>query len=98
MFKIIPLAFLIWLFVFDKPALTYAQVIHKTRSGDTLTKIAVQYNTKTVSLAKLNGLNKNSHLVLGQAILIPGSSYIVQPGRATVLLKLLINMQLARSH
>ncbi|MFJ5716773.1 glycosyl hydrolase family 18 protein [Neobacillus sp. NPDC093127] len=62
------------------PILTYAQVIHEVKSGDSLTKISKQYKIDSDELAKLNGLAKNSQLVLGQAMLIPGSTYIVQAG------------------
>ncbi|MFF2448885.1 glycosyl hydrolase family 18 protein [Neobacillus sp. NPDC058068] len=62
------------------PILTYAQVIHEVKSGDSLTKISKQYKIDSDELAKLNGLAKNSQLVLGQAMLIPGSTYFVQAG------------------
>src|SRR3954470_3264765 len=62
------------------PTLTNAQVIHEVKPRDSLTKISKQYNIDRDMLAKLNGLAKNSQLVLGQAMLIPGSTYIVQPG------------------
>ncbi|MEH7179760.1 glycosyl hydrolase family 18 protein [Neobacillus vireti] len=72
------LIFLILSFNYSNAA--FAQVIHKTRLGDTLNKIASQYNKKINTIANLNGLQKNHHLVLGQALLIPGSYYIVQQG------------------
>jgi len=62
------------------PILTYAQVIHEVKSGDSLTKISKQYKIDRDELAKLNGIAKNSQLVLGQAMLIPGSTYFVQAG------------------
>ena len=61
------------------PAISYAQVIHKVKYGDSLSKISDQYGLNLAELATLNGLKDNSQLVLGQAILIPGSTYIVQP-------------------
>lgn len=58
----------------------HAQVIHETREGDTLSRIALSYHTPIESIATLNGLNKKAKLVIGQAIIIPGSSYVVQSG------------------
>ncbi|MGD6833530.1 glycosyl hydrolase family 18 protein [Sutcliffiella halmapala] len=57
-----------------------AQVIHEVKQGDSLFKISDQYKVNKDELAKLNGLSNNSQLVLGQSILIPGSTYFVQPG------------------
>ncbi|WP_286166361.1 LysM peptidoglycan-binding domain-containing protein [Peribacillus frigoritolerans] len=59
-----------------------AQVIHEVKYGDSLSKISSKYKVKSEYLAKLNGLAKNSQLVIGQSILIPGTSYIVQPGES----------------
>jgi spore germination protein len=64
------------------PILTYAQVIHEVKPGDSLTKISTQYKVDIDALAKLNGLANNTQLVLGQAMLIPGSTYVVQPGES----------------
>jgi spore germination protein len=64
------------------PLTAKAQVIHEVAPGDTITKISRQYQTKPESLAKLNGLKPNAKLVIGQAILIQGSTYIVQPGES----------------
>ncbi|MEY2194720.1 LysM peptidoglycan-binding domain-containing protein [Neobacillus sp. BF23-41] len=74
-----------WLFIsvciiLLTPSLTNAQVIHEVKYGDSLGKISKQYKINKDELAKLNGLAKNMGLVLGQAMLIPGSTYIVQPG------------------
>ena len=62
------------------PFTTYAQVIHEVKSGDSLFKISNQYDMNVGKIAPLNGLNKESRLVLGQSIVLPGSTYIVQPG------------------
>src|SRR3954471_1460761 len=80
MFKPISMFLLFLILTFNYSNAAFAQVIHKTRSGDTLNKISSQYNTKIDTIANLNGLQKNHGLVLGQALLIPGSSYIVQQG------------------
>jgi spore germination protein len=64
------------------PSLTNAQVIHEVKSGDSLNKTSKQYKINKDELAKINGLAKNMGLVPGQAMLIPGSTYIVQPGES----------------
>ncbi|MEH7745051.1 glycosyl hydrolase family 18 protein [Neobacillus drentensis] len=62
------------------PIFACAQVIHEVKPGESLTKISNQYKVDEEDLAKLNGLAKNTQLVLGQAMMIPGSTYIVQQG------------------
>ncbi|MGG3466287.1 glycosyl hydrolase family 18 protein [Neobacillus pocheonensis] len=64
------------------PIFACAQVIHEVKPGDSLTKISNQYKVDEENLAKLNGLAKNTQLVLGQAMMIPGSTYIVQQGES----------------
>lgn len=64
------------------PSLTNAQVLYEVKYGDSLSKISKQYKINKDELAKLNGLAKNIGLVPGQAMLIPGSTYIVQPGES----------------
>jgi spore germination protein len=59
-----------------------AQVIYETKSGDSLFKISNQYNMNMSKIAVLNGLTTQSKLVVGQSILVPGSTYIVQPGES----------------
>ncbi|RDU37699.1 glycoside hydrolase [Neobacillus piezotolerans] len=80
MLKKLFLGVLFFTFICTLPINTYAQVIHETRYGDSLSKISKDYNVNKDDLAKLNGLAKNAQLVLGQAILIPGSTYVVHPG------------------
>ncbi|HEY2421316.1 MAG TPA: LysM peptidoglycan-binding domain-containing protein, partial [Neobacillus sp.] len=82
MAKKLPILIVAAFLVLMTPILTYAQVIHEVKHGDSLTKIAKQYKTDKDGLAKLNGLAKNIQLVLGQAMLIPGMTYIVQPGES----------------
>ncbi|MDQ0971338.1 spore germination protein [Neobacillus niacini] len=76
------LIFFIIPFFFLPAHLAHAQVIHEVKYGDSLTKISRQYQMNKDELAKLNGLAKNTQLVLGQAMLIPGSTYLVQPGES----------------
>ncbi|MBV7509109.1 LysM peptidoglycan-binding domain-containing protein [Bacillus sp. sid0103] len=64
------------------PIFACAQVIYEVKPGDSLTKISNQYKIDEEGLAKLNGLAKNTQLVLGQAMMIPGSTYIVQQGES----------------
>lgn len=64
------------------PIFACAQVIHEVKPGDSLNKISNQYKIAEEDLAKLNGLAKNTQLVLGQAMMIPGSTYIVQQGES----------------
>ncbi|TJY41584.1 LysM peptidoglycan-binding domain-containing protein [Cohnella pontilimi] len=71
-------AFLILIFLIPLPV--QAQVIHEVKSGDTLTKISKQYGFDVKAVARLNGLKTNARLVVGQAILLQGSTYVVQPG------------------
>lgn len=66
-------------FLITLPTISNAQVIHEVKYGDSLSEISNQYGIDLKELATLNGLEESSHLVLGQAILIPGSTYIVQP-------------------
>lgn len=74
--------FLTVLMVLMTPIYTYAQVIHEVKSGDSLSEISRKYQINKDNLAKLNGLAKNAQLVLGQSLLIPGETYVVQPGES----------------
>ncbi len=47
---------------------------HKIKEGDTLYKIARIYNIKVKDIIKLNRLNDNSYLKLGQVIILPDGS------------------------
>jgi spore germination protein len=80
MFKRISMFLIFMVYTFNYSDAAFAQVIHKARSGDSLNKIASQYHSKIETIANLNGLQKNHQLVVGQALLIPGFSYIVQQG------------------
>jgi spore germination protein len=80
--KVFCCTFFVIAFMLSIPIVTQAQVIHEVKNGDSLDKISKQYNMKREDIAQLNGLNKNAKLVLGQALVIPGSTYIVQPGES----------------
>lgn len=68
-----------FLFSFSLPPITsFALVIYEVKAGDSLNKISKQYKLNVKSLANLNGLEKNDKLVIGQAMIIPGSSYYVK--------------------
>lgn len=77
MFMLIAIAYLLF-----APTTTQAQVIFEVKSGDSLDKISKQYKLSRNEIAKLNGLAKSTQLVLGQALVIPGSNYYVQPGES----------------
>ncbi len=46
-------------------------VVHKVRSGQTLSQIARQYKTTTTTLARMNGLKQTKHIRAGQALRVP---------------------------
>lgn len=82
MFKKLVLILFVLFFISLTPMISYAQVIHEVKPGDSLSKISEQYDINQDDLAKLNGLAENIQLVLGQSLLIPGSTYVVQPGES----------------
>ncbi len=45
--------------------------VYRVKRGDTLTKIAKHYNMNVSALARANGINNASHIVVGQVICIP---------------------------
>lgn len=56
--------------------------IHVVKSGDTLFRIAQAYGVPVDSLININGLQNNRHLVVGEALVIPGirRQYTVKSG------------------
>lgn len=48
---------------------------YKINKGDTLYKIAKQYNTNPILLAGLNGLNVDDYIYPDQILLIPNNNY-----------------------
>ncbi|XZF74048.1 glycosyl hydrolase family 18 protein [Bacillus sp. AL-1R] len=71
------------LFLFLLPASTsFAIVIYEVKPGDSLNKISNQYKLNVKTFAQLNGLEKNDKLVIGQAMIIPGSTYYVRNNEA----------------
>ncbi len=51
------------------------------KSGDTLSKIAQEFDTSVAAVAEANGIANPNRIFIGQELVIPGSStYIVQPG------------------
>ena len=64
-----------------------ASVTYHASAGDTLISIALRYTDKAsnwVTLGKLNGIDKDSAIPIGSAILIPGELLGDVPARATV--------------
>lgn len=49
-------------------------IIYTVQTGDTLTEIAERYNVSRAELIEANQLNYPDRLVVGQALVIPGSS------------------------
>ena len=49
-------------------------IIYTVQTGDTLTEIADRYNVSRAELIEANQLNYPDRLVVGQALVIPGSS------------------------
>ena len=49
-------------------------IIYTVQTGDTLTDIADRYNVSRAKLIEANQLNYPDRLVVGQALVIPGSS------------------------
>lgn len=71
--------FFTFLFLFLLPSITsFATVIYEVKPGDSLNKISAQYKLNVKTFAHLNGLEKNDKLVIGQAMIIPGSTYYVR--------------------
>ena len=71
--------FFTFLFLFLLPSITsFAVVIYEVKPGDSLNKISAQYKLNVKTFAHLNGLEKNDKLVIGQAMIIPGSTYYVR--------------------
>lgn len=56
--------------------------IHVVQSGETIYRIARQYGVTPDAVANVNGLDPNSYLVIGQALVVPtqANTYTVQSG------------------
>lgn len=73
--------FFTMLFVFFIPLFSaQALVIYEVKQGDSLNKISKQYKGNSKDISKLNGLNRDDKLVIGQALLLPGTTYYVKSG------------------
>jgi LysM repeat protein len=60
-------------------------LVHIVQSGDTVFGLALQYDVPMDSILQLNGLTKESYLLIGQELVIaPGKSSAVQPTTAPV--------------
>ncbi|ARI78611.1 LysM peptidoglycan-binding domain-containing protein [Halobacillus mangrovi] len=58
---------------------------HRVKSGETLYRIALNYNVTVDELVRTNGLSDASYIRAGQALIIPGkaslsNTYMVKPG------------------
>ncbi|TRM11753.1 LysM peptidoglycan-binding domain-containing protein [Lentibacillus cibarius] len=64
------------------PTNATASVIHVVEQGENLSKIADVYGTTPSRLVNINGLPDRNKLIPGQALLVPGQEYVVQPGES----------------
>ncbi|PKK95918.1 MAG: spore gernimation protein [Tenericutes bacterium HGW-Tenericutes-4] len=55
-------------------------IIYVVKSGDTLWDIASNFEVDVESIIEVNGIINPNHLVVGQALIIPVSSYTVKQG------------------
>ncbi len=55
----------------SSPTTAGCTTVYRVKPGDTLTKIAKQYNMNVSALARANGISNASHIVVGQVICIP---------------------------
>lgn len=58
----------------EAPTATPAVVTHTVAKGDTLGKIAVQYDVSVDEIAAANGISTTAMLSIGQALVIPGTT------------------------
>jgi spore germination protein len=64
------------------PYTSSAQVIYEVKTNDSLYSISREFNIPLNTISTLNGLAIDTHLVQGQALVLPGKTYIVQPGES----------------
>lgn len=62
-----------------KPAVSNPGAKHVVQKGDTLWKIARQYQVNPNDLAKLNGISDPTQLKIGTSLNIPGAQQMAQP-------------------
>ncbi|KQL32822.1 glycoside hydrolase [Bacillus sp. FJAT-25509] len=72
--------FTLLFFLFSPVLSANALIVYEVKPGDTLKNISKQYKLNEKSFANLNGLDRNDNLVIGQSMIIPGSTYYVRQG------------------
>ncbi|WP_088041070.1 glycosyl hydrolase family 18 protein [Bacillus sp. EAC] len=81
MVKHLLLSLFTFIFLLLFPGLkTEALIVYEVKPGDSLNNISKQYKLNVKNFATINGLDKNDKLVIGQSMIIPGSTYIVRDG------------------
>ncbi|MYL37437.1 LysM peptidoglycan-binding domain-containing protein [Halobacillus litoralis] len=70
----------IFIFFFLHTGPVSASVLYTVKPGDSLWKIADQYETSTDVLKKVNGITNGARIMPGQSVIIPGNTYHVTDG------------------
>lgn len=60
-----------------------ANVTYTVKKGDTLSEIAVQYNTTVAALVKLNNISNPNYIVVGQVLIISGTASTSKPNNSS---------------
>lgn len=64
----------------DDIQLAEGEITYTVRAGDTLSQIAVKYNTTVAVLVELNDIADKNIIYTGQVLKIPGDTYTVKAG------------------
>nr|WP_258871017.1 glycosyl hydrolase family 18 protein [Halobacillus trueperi] len=56
--------------------------MYVAKQGDGLWQVSKKFNINVEEIAQMNGLHPSNQLVHGQALLLPGQTYYVQPGES----------------
>ena len=65
--------------VLDGDGILHPSITHVVKSGETLSQIAVKYNTSSLTLKELNGLEDANRIFPGQVLRVPGEAPFVCP-------------------
>ena len=60
---------------------------YTVKKGDTLSQIALNYNTTVANLVKLNDITNPDYIVVGQVLKIDGTATVVKPGASKATIK-----------
>ena len=61
-----------------EPTATTASVTHIVQEGDTVSALALQYDSSIVAIAEANSLDASNSIVIGQALTVPISQFSAQ--------------------